>query len=546
MRRGFRRRGCGRALRRLGDLELGGGLGGGTDLVANHVREVLRQTRDLVVVVDDEGGRDVDAHPRGVPVRPRDKALAVEVRARHQNVQVHPGLVGALGGLEGHGRDVLVHAPDEPHVLVLPGVVFAGAQLQPLPHKLRGPVDRTQPGVRVGAVVQAHHVQLEIEAGLVCLAVDFAGVVTLDRVRDLLHRLGAPRALCHDVHVHLENLLVLAGRFALLRRPVDERLVDAALDLPPPLDVREHLESIIRGEARVRRVALIRARVQRHLALVLVRGDDERGRVEVRLVREELGRVPFPAVDAVGGDDVVHLPAHQHDAVLALHLAEFFLQLLVVVELPEVPPADGAGEDLVDGVEELLERLDLGNGRRVREVDGASVDVRPVGASEHRAIGGEVELIALREVVHLKTPCEHPPLGDAVEDVLLGDRVHGREGKRRRRVQTEPGRGDPGGCGERRARGVHRRRDHVVHLPHNQLRVLHGLHAFQLIHDGRFLENGHEEVTSVPRIDVRHPPHHVSEFLRLNFVERVREVRCRRVQHRPRGASENRRGRRTR
>ena len=39
--------------------------------------------------------------------------------------------------------------------------------------------------------------------------------------------------------------------------------------------------------------------------------------------------------------------------------------------------------------------------------------------------------------------------------------------------------------------------------------------TFQLIQHGLVLENGHEEVTSVPRVDFRHPANHVSEFLRL-------------------------------
>jgi len=70
-------------------------------------------------------------------------------------------------------------------------------------------VNGPEPRVFPCAVVEPHHVDLEIQARRQLLAVALARVVALDRVGNLLHCLAAPRALAHDIHVHLQDLLSL-------------------------------------------------------------------------------------------------------------------------------------------------------------------------------------------------------------------------------------------------------------------------------------------------------------------------------------------------
>jgi hypothetical protein len=175
---------------------------------------------------------------------------------------------------------------------------------------------------------------------------------------------------------------------------------------------------------------------------------------------------------------------------------------------------------------------------------------------------------------HLEAPGAHPACLHAVEDVRPGggggarpnerraasfifrvlsgagfepgDLVDGREPERQRRLEAESRGGEARGRREGRAVRHERRGDHVVQLPHEELRVRRGRDAcvpdtpapsaaacqthprdarragrgrgsatFQLVDDRRCLEDGREQLAALPRVERPHPTHQVPKLLRL-------------------------------
>mmetsp|Transcript_32239 Transcript_32239/g.50270 ORF Transcript_32239/g.50270 Transcript_32239/m.50270 type:complete len:359 (-) Transcript_32239:406-1482(-) len=344
------------------------------------------------------------------------------VSASNQQIQVHVRLLGALWGPDRNDGNILVHAVQEVHILVVLGVVLPGTKLKSLSNQLGGAVDGLKPGLLVCPVVKPDQVDVELQSGAQLLALVSASIVAFDIIRDLLHCFSAPRAFAHDVHVHFQDLLALGRRGAGVWGVVCKGLINSSLDLPAALDIRNSPEAVVLVQAVLldQHVCLAAGVQDLHLILGRVLGwDKELRHIEMRTLGVEVPVRPLASVDSVGGYDVVDFPSKHDGVMVGCNCLVLLLELRVLVEQVEVSFADRAGIDVVNHVKQTLEGSKLLLIWVLGKVDGGGVDVSPERPAQHSPVRGKVEHIPLGPVLVDKTASQFPAGIQGLQDLLL-------------------------------------------------------------------------------------------------------------------------------